>query len=173
METPEHGWTMFAGLAQPKSRGRLRLSGPDARDPILIEPNSLSEPEDMSSALAAVELCREIGNSEAFTPLVKGETAPRSRDRPGMIDFIRKSAVTYWHQSCTAKMGRDSMSVVDSQLKVYGIEGLRVADASIMPRITTGNTMAPCVVIGERAADMIRLRHGLSQAQRSLRDERV
>jgi len=165
VQTPEHGWTMFAGLAQPKSRGRLRLSGPDARDPILIEPNSLSEPEDLEAALAAVELCREAGNSDAFATLVRGEAAPRSRDRSGMIDFIRKSAVTYWHQSCTAKMGRDSMSVVDSQLKVYGIEGLRLADASIMPRITTGNTMAPCVVIGERAAEMIRLQHGLSNAQ--------
>ncbi|MGV6876424.1 GMC family oxidoreductase [Pseudochelatococcus sp. B33] len=165
LETPEHGWTMFAGLAQPKSRGRLRLSGPDAHHPILIEPNSLSEPEDMAAALVAVELCREVGNSEAFTPLVKSETAPRARDRAGMIDFIRKSAVTYWHQSCTAKMGRDSMSVVDNQLKVYGIEGLRIADASILPRITVGNLMAPCVVIGERAADMIRLQHGLSHAQ--------
>lgn len=164
LETPEHGWTMFAGLAQPKSRGRLRLSGPDARDPMLIEPNSLSEPEDLTAALAAVELCREAGNSEAFAPLVKTETAPGSRNKSGMIDFIRKSAVTYWHQSCTAKMGRDSMSVVDNQLKVYGIEGLRLADASIMPRITTGNTMAPCVVIGERAADMIRHQHGLSDA---------
>lgn len=167
VETPEHGWTMFAGLAQPKSRGRLRLSGPAADDPILIEPNSLSEPEDMAAALAAVELCREVGNSEAFTPLIKGETAPRMRDRAGMIDFIRRSAVTYWHQSCTAKMGRDWMSVVDNRLKVYGMEGLRIADASIMPRITVGNTMAPCVVIGERAADMIRLQHGLSPARNS------
>ncbi|RTE89979.1 MULTISPECIES: GMC family oxidoreductase [Bradyrhizobium] len=163
--TPEHGWTMFTGLAQPKSRGWLRLSGPDHSDRILIEPNSLSEPEDLAAALAAVELCREVGNSEAFAPLVSGEAAPGRRDRPGLIDFIRKSAVTYWHQSCTAKMGRDSMSVVDSRLKVYGIEGLRVADASIMPRITTGNTMAPCVVIGERAADLIRAQHGLSHAQ--------
>jgi choline dehydrogenase len=162
--TPEHGWTMFAGLAQPKSRGRLRLSGPEHDDPILIEPNSLSEPEDVAAALAAVELCREIGNNEAFVQLVQGETAPGQRDRRGLIDFIRKSAVTYWHQSCTAKMGGDSMSVVDCKLKVYGIAGLRIADASIMPRITTGNTMAPCVVIGERAADMIRAEHGLSQA---------
>lgn len=160
--TPDHGWTMFAGLAQPKSRGRLRLSGPKARDPILIEPNALSEPEDLAAALTAVELCREVGNSTAFTPLVRGEVAPGPRDRSGMIDFIRKSAVTYWHQSCTAKMGRDSMSVVDNELRVYGVEGLRIADASIMPRIPVGNTMAPCVVIGERAADLIRAAHGLS-----------
>lgn len=161
LETPEHGWTMFAGLAQPKSRGRLRLSGAGVNDAILIDPNSLSEPEDVATAIAAVELCRELGNGAAFTPLVSRETAPGPQDRKGLIDFIRRSAVTYWHQSCTAKMGRDSMSVVDHQLKVYGIKGLRIADASIMPRITTGNTMAPCVVIGERAADLIRAQHQL------------
>lgn len=72
---------------------------------------------------------------------------------------MRNGAVTYWHQSCTAKMGRDVMSVVDANLRVYGIDNLRVADASIMPRITTGNTMAPCVVIGERAAEIIRAAH--------------
>ncbi|KRS16808.1 GMC family oxidoreductase [Roseovarius indicus] len=164
IETPEHGWTMFAGLAQPKSRGRLRLSGPNAGDPILIEPNSLSEPEDVATAFAAVEMCREIGNHQAFAPLVRQEVAPGSRDRREMADFLRNSAVTYWHQSCTAKMGRDEMSVVDHELRVYGIERLRIADASIMPRITVGNTMAPCVVIGERAADMIGRRHGLAQA---------
>jgi choline dehydrogenase len=167
LDTPEHGWTMFTGLAQPKSRGRVRLSGPNPTDQVLIEPNSLSEPEDLEAAIAAVELCRELGNSDAFSELVNGETAPKSRDRRGLIDFIRKSAVTYWHQSGTAKMGRDSMSVVDAELKVYGVEGLRIADASIMPRITTGNTMAPCVVIGERAADLIQSQHGLSQAYRT------
>jgi choline dehydrogenase len=78
-----------------------------------------------------------------------------------MEQFMRNSAVSYWHQSCTAKMGRDAMSVVDHQLRVYGIEKLRIADASIMPRITVGNTMAPCVVIGERAADLILAAHGV------------
>ena len=85
--------------------GAGRLSGSDATDPILIEPNSLSEPEGVAAALAAVELCRVLGNSESFAPPVKGETAPGARDRSGMINFIRRSAVTYWHQSCTAKMG--------------------------------------------------------------------
>jgi choline dehydrogenase len=75
-----------------------------------------------------------------------------SRD---LEDFVRDAASSYWHQSGTAKMGRDSDSVVDASLRVYGIENLRVADASIMPRITTGNTMAPSVIIGERAAEMI------------------
>ncbi|TLX58936.1 GMC family oxidoreductase [Stutzerimonas nosocomialis] len=158
---PEHGWTMFAGLARPRSRGRLRLSGAGPLDRMLIESNALSEPEDMAAALSTVELCRELGNHPAFGRLVKREVVPGQRDRRAMEQFVRDSAVTYWHQSCTAKMGRDADSVVDHQLRVYGIDNLRIADASIMPRITIGNTMAPCVVIGERAADMIRADHGL------------
>jgi choline dehydrogenase len=159
---PQHGWTMFAGLAQPKSRGHVRLSGPDPHDAMLIVPNSLSEPEDMAAALASVELCRELGNHRTFGGLVRREVVPQRRDRRDMEQFIRNSAMTYWHQSGTAKMGRDAMSVVDHQLRVSGFDNLRIADASIMPRITTGNTMAPCVVIGERAADMIRAANGLA-----------
>jgi len=72
-----------------------------------------------------------------------------------MKNFIRDGAVTYWHESCTAKMGTDAMSVVDGQLRVHGIEGLRIADASIMPLLISGNTNAPCMMIGERAAQFI------------------
>ena len=75
--------------------------------------------------------------------------------------FIRDAAVTYWHQTCTAKLGRAAMSVVDAELKVYGIEKLRIADGSIMPRVTTGNTMAPCVIIGERAVEILKATHKL------------
>lgn len=156
---PRHGWTMFAGLAQPKSRGELLLSGPDAGDAMLIRANTLSDPDDMKAALAGVELSRALGNAGAFRRLVKGESMPGKLGREAMQAWLRNAAVTYWHQSCTAKMGRDAMSVVDAGLQVYGIENLRVADASIMPRITTGNTMAPCVVIGERAADLIKARY--------------
>ncbi len=73
--------------------------------------------------------------------------------------FIRNGAISYWHQSGTAAMGRDAMSVVDGELRVFGLKNLRVADASIMPRVTTGNTMAPCVVIGERAAEILTVAH--------------
>ncbi|WP_286790589.1 MULTISPECIES: GMC family oxidoreductase [unclassified Pseudomonas] len=160
VQPPQHGWTMFAGLARPVSRGRVRLSGAGPQDAPLIEPESLSAPEDMAAALASIDLCRAIGNSEAFNGLVKREVVPGPKERRAMEQFIRNAAVTYWHQSCTAKMGRDAMSVVDCQLRVYSIEKLRIADASIMPRITVGNTMAPCVVIGERAADMVLAAHG-------------
>jgi choline dehydrogenase len=75
--------------------------------------------------------------------------------------FIREGLVTVWHQTCTAKMGRDPMSVVDGNLKVYGVNGLRVADGSILPRVTTGNTEAPCVIIGERAAEILRTEYSI------------
>jgi choline dehydrogenase len=159
MGVPEHGWTMFAGLSHPKSRGSVHLSGPDPLDAVRIEANTLSHPDDIELALTSIDLCRELGAHRAFAELVTREVMPGKRDDQSMRDFARNAAVTYWHQSCTAKMGRDAMSVVDGQLKVYGIEKLRIADASIMPNITSGNTMAPCVVIGERAADMIRVAH--------------
>ncbi len=158
---PEHGWTMFAGLAQPKSRGRLRLRDTDPSTQLEIDANMMSDPLDVQAAANCVALCRELGNSEAFRPFVKREVMPGNLQGGAMSAYIRDAAVTYWHQTCTAKMGRDAMSVVDASLKVYGIEGLRIADGSIMPRITTGNTQAPCAVIGERAAEMIRVMYHL------------
>jgi choline dehydrogenase len=157
---PANGWTMFAGLSHPKSRGLVRLSGPGASDRMLIEANTLSHPDDLTTALATIELAREIGNHNAFHGLVKGEALPGKLDRQAMETYARNAAITFWHQAGTAKMGRDALSVVDGRLKVYGIERLRIADASIMPELTSGNTMAPCVVIGERAAEMIGAAHG-------------
>jgi choline dehydrogenase len=158
---PAHGWTMFAGLAHPKSRGELQLSGPNAQDAMVIRANTLADPDDMRAAIASVQMCRELGNASAFARLVKGESMPGKLGREEMEAYIRNGAVTYWHQSCTAKMGRDAMSAVNGNLEVYGVGNLRIADASIMPHITTGNTMAPCVVIGERAAEVIKAKHGI------------
>ncbi|MEH2207144.1 MAG: GMC family oxidoreductase [Nostoc sp.] len=162
---PAHGWTMFAGLSHPKSRGTVRLSGPDVNDPVLIDANTLSHPDDLKAAFTNIELCRDLGNSTVFEKLVKREALPGKLGRSEMENFARNAAVTYWHQSCTAKMGQDSMSVVDGNLKVYGINKLRVADASIMPEITSGNTMAPCVVIGERAADILKKAYRMTSCQ--------
>ncbi|SDA24837.1 GMC family oxidoreductase [Sphingomonas sp. NFR15] len=156
---PEHGWTMFAGLAQPHSRGRLRLRSDDPAAALRIDANMMSDPADMTAALACIELCRALGNAEAFRPLVRGEAMPGTLRGEALKDYVRESAVTYWHQTCTAKMGRDSMSVVDGELRVYGIDGLRIADGSIMPRVTTGNTQAPCAIIGEQAAASLRATH--------------
>ncbi|AQT83106.1 oxidoreductase [Mycolicibacterium litorale] len=158
---PAAGWSLFAGLMRPASRGHLELTGSDPTDPIRIHANMLSEPADVAVAVDAVELCREIGNSAMMSPFARREVMPGDLTGRDLERFVREAASTYWHQTCTAKMGRDEMSVVDGELRVYGIDGLRIADGSVMPRITTGNTMAPCVVIGERAAQLIRDAHGL------------
>jgi choline dehydrogenase len=96
---------------------------------------------------------------------------PGNLERPQLENYIRDTAFSFWHQTSTAKMGHDEMSVVDGDLKVYGVDNLRIADGSIIPRVTTGNTMAPCVIVGERAAEIIRTQHqiattSVSQAER-------
>ncbi|OBA60503.1 oxidoreductase [Mycobacterium sp. 1100029.7] len=156
---PQNGWTLFGSLTHPKSRGRLRLTGPNPDDPIHIEANALSDPHDIKTGIACIETLRDIGNSAELRPFVAREVMPGDLTGDALETYLRDAVTTYWHESGTAKMGRDSMSVVDGRLKVYGAEGLRVADASIMPRITSGNTMAPCVVIGERAAQFIKSEH--------------
>jgi choline dehydrogenase-like flavoprotein len=158
---PEHGWMVFAGLSHPKSRGSVHLSGAEANDPVRIEANTLSHPDDLKAAFLSIDLCRQMACSAPFKDLLKREAMPGNLDARAMEAFVRDAAVTYWHQACTAKMGRDAMSVVDGKLKVYGLERLRVADAPIMPNVTSGNTMAPCVVIGERAAEVIKAQYGI------------
>lgn len=158
---PTSGWSLVGGLAQPKSRGRLQLTGPHPHDPIRVDANMLADPDDLEAAIACVALCREIGNSSPLRPFVSREVMPGNLTCSELHAFVRDAATSYWHACGTAKMGRDPMSVVDGTLKVYGVENLRVADASVMPRITTGNTMAPCVIIGERAAEVIKSDHEL------------
>ena len=162
---PAASWTLFGGVVRPKSRGQIRLTGPNPDDPVQIEANTLSHPDDLKAAIACVELCREIGNSTPLRPFTKREVMPGNLRGAALEDFVRDATATYFHQTCTAKMGRDSMSVVDAQLKVYGIDNLRIADGSIMPRVTTGNTMAPCVIIGERAGEILRTVHKLSAVE--------
>jgi len=168
---PAASWTLYGGVVRPKSRGQIRLTGPSPNDPIEIEANTLSHPDDLKAAVACVELCREIGNSAPLRAYSKREVMPGNLTGAELEDFIRDAAGPYYHQTCTAKMGRDSMSVVDAQLKVYGIKNLRIADGSIMPRVTTGNTMAPCIIVGERAAEALRNEHRLetSSVARSAR----
>jgi choline dehydrogenase len=158
---PATGWMMLPAVIRTKSRGRVHLTGPGPLDPVDIESNLLSDPDDLKALVAVVELCREIGNSAALRPFLKQEVVPGNVKGSALENYLRNTAVSWWHQTCTAKMGRDSLSVVDTNLKVYGIENLRIADGSIMPRVTTGNTMAPCVVIGERAAQAIRAAYKL------------
>ncbi|MET1027890.1 MAG: GMC family oxidoreductase N-terminal domain-containing protein [Dongiaceae bacterium] len=154
-------WRVVTAIVGPRSRGYLRLTGREALDPIEIHSNTFGDPADLTAALAAIEICREIGSAEALRPYRGREIMPAAATGEARAELIRDTTMTIWHQSCTAKMGRDDMSVVDGALRVYGVEGLRIADASIMPRITAGNTMAPCIAIGERAADLVRAAHGV------------
>jgi choline dehydrogenase len=158
---PAASWTMLPGIVRPRSKGRLRITGPNPSDPIEIMANTFSDPADMKALIRSVELCREIGNSAAMSPFVKREVFPGNLAGHQLESFVRGTASTYYHPTCTTKMGRDEMSVVDSLLRVYGIDNLRVADGSIMPRVTTGNTMAPCVVIGEKVAEFLKEKHVL------------
>lgn len=161
LKAPQNAWSMVPGIVRPVSRGRVRLAGARLDDKVEVETNYLSAPQDMKAMLAAVALCQALAVSAPLAPFLKPETTLNRMTHSELEAFVRNSATTYWHESCTAKMGRDGMSVVDGHLKVYGIENLRIADASVMPRVTTGNTMAPCVVIGERAAEILRSKHSL------------
>lgn len=158
---PASGWLMLPAVIRTKSRGRVRLTGSGPLDPADIESNLLSDPDDLKALVAVVELYREIGHSAALRPFLKRGVVPGNIKGPALANYLRGTAISWWHQSGTAKMGRDALSVVDATLKVYGIENLRIADGSIMPRVTTGNTMAPCVIIGERAAKALRAAHKL------------
>ena len=158
---PAASWSMTPGVVRPRSRGHLRITGPNPSDPIEIVANTFSDPADMKALIRAVGLCHEIGNSAVMSPFVKREVMPGNLAGDALQSFVRDAVSTYWHQTCTAKMGRDEMSVVDSRLQVYGIDNLRVADGSIMPRVTTGNTMAPCVIIGEKVAEFLKREHAL------------
>jgi choline dehydrogenase len=152
---PAATWSLAVGM-RPASRGAIHLTGPNPTDPVRIDANYLGAPEDLRDLVAGLSTAREIGNSAALRPFTGREIAPGSLSGPKLERFFRDGLHTFWHQSGTAKMGRGAMAVVDSRLKVYGVEGLRVADASVLPRVTTGNIMAPCVVIGERAAELLR-----------------
>jgi choline dehydrogenase len=144
------------GLMRSRSRGYLRLLGTEPGSPIEIQPNFLSEPEDVSDLVDAVSVVMELGTSRAYADWFAGFAAPERRlNRTEIVGFIRIACSTFFHTCGTAKMGNDDLSVVDERLMVRGVEGLRIADASVIPIIPTCNTHAPVTVIGERAADFI------------------
>lgn len=152
---PPGSWTIAPGIVRPKSRGEVRLTGPNPGDAVTIDGGFLREEADLIALTRCIELCREIGNSAPMAEFVKREVMPGPLTGEDLANFARNAAGTYFHESCTCKMGRDEMSVVDGSLSVQGIEGLSIADASVMPRVSTGNTMAPTVIIGERMADLL------------------
>ncbi len=157
MEGPENGFSLMAGMIRPESRGSIRLTGPELDDELAIDPQILSAPADVASLEAAVTLCRRMGAAPALQEWGARELypGPEVASQEDLRDWIRRSAITYHHQVGTCKMGIDDQAVVDPRLRVHGIEGLRVADASVMPVVTSGNTNAPSVLIGERVAEFV------------------
>jgi choline dehydrogenase len=157
---PGSGYTLHACFLRPKSRGHLALASTDPRAKIRIHANYLGDVEgfDLKVMVEAVRISREILAQAAFTPHRKHELMPGEavQDEAGIVDFIRRKAETIYHPVGTCRMGEDSSAVVDSELRVRGVEGLRVVDASVMPSLIGGNTNAPTVMIAERAYELIR-----------------
>ena len=156
---PGDGYTLHACFLRPKSRGRIALATANPADKVRIEANYLSDAEgfDLKMMLECAKVSREIFAQAAFAPYRGAEIFPGEnvRDEAGLIDFIRRKAETVYHPIGTCRMGSDVRSVVDPMLRVRGVEGLRVIDASVMPTLIGGNTNAPTVMIAERAADLI------------------
>jgi choline dehydrogenase len=157
MEGPSNGFSMLGGLVRPVSRGTLRLTSSDPHAELALDPRALSSSADVDAVEAAVNLCREMGSSAALADWGPRELypGPEVRTSAELRDYIRKTAITYHHQVGTCKMGTDEEAVVDPQLRVYGVDGLRVADASVMPTVTSGNTNAASLMIGERVAALV------------------
>ena len=153
-----HGFTVGVILLRPDSRGSITLKSSDPRVYPSIRPNYLSADSDIAAFLAGVRFARKLAAAPAFDPYRGNEVWPGidKQNDEDLTKFIREKVETLYHPVGTCKMGSDSMAVVDDQLRVRGVGGLRVADASIMPTIIGGHTNAPAIMIGEKAADLVR-----------------
>ena len=150
---------MTATLCQlrPESRGSIKIKSADPTDYPAIRPNYLADPIDQQTAIDSIKYARQIFSADALSEFRAEETIPSQevQSDEDILEYCRNAGITIYHPVGTCKMGNDPMSVVDRQLKVHGVSGLRVVDASVMPRLVSGNTNAPTIMIAEKAADMI------------------
>jgi choline dehydrogenase len=154
----------FGSVSLRPAKGNASRT-PDPQAAPIIRMNFLQSPADVQKSVEAIKLTRQLFQNIAFDEFRGAEIAPGAdvTSDEALVDYIRDTGGTVWHPVGTCKMGTDPMAVVDPELRVHGIEGLRVVDASIMPTITTGNTNAPTIAIAEKAADLIKAAHYLQQ----------
>ena len=154
---PFPGITSSVCQLRPHSRGHIHIHTPRAEDHPKIVPNYLADPADQLCAVRAVKFARNMTRTKALSPFIVREHVPEGSPETDeqLLDAARRISQTIYHPTSTCRMGHDPMAVVDDRLRVHGVNNLRVADASIMPAITSGNTNAPAIMIGEKASDMI------------------
>jgi choline dehydrogenase len=152
------GFASTPCLNHPESRGSVSLRSASPNDSPVIRLNYLQSESDVQKLVAGIKIIRQLFNSNAFDEFRGEEVAPGAdvTSDEALQAYVREVCDTIHHPVGTCKMGTDPMAVVDPELRVYGVDGLRVVDASIMPTITTGNTNAPTIMIGEKAADLIK-----------------
>lgn len=155
---PFSAFTASVCQLRPESRGEIRLKDSDARSHPAIHPNYLATETDRRTIVDGVRIARRIAGHDPLKGKIACEFRPgdEAESDEDLLDWIRSSATTIYHPTGTCRMGDDPMAVVDARLRVHGIDGLRIADCSIMPEIVSGNTNAPAMMIGEKASDMIR-----------------
>jgi len=153
----ESGLTCYAHPMRPESKGHIHIVSSDPGRQPAINFNFFSSPIDAELTACAIRIARSVMNAPALAHLQVKEIAPGADAKTDdeILDWVRRAGETTYHPVGTCKMGADALAVVDARLRVHGIEGLRVADASIMPTLTSGNTNAPSIMIGEKAADMV------------------
>jgi choline dehydrogenase len=154
MPGPANGYTILFAALRPHSRGSVRLASPDPTTAPLIDPNLFGDDRDLVTMLTALAMARELGASPALAEWRDQEALPGSdvHDERELRDYLRHDTGPYWHPVGTCRIGTDPAAVVDPQLRAHGIDGLRVADASVMPSVPGANTNATVLAIAERAA---------------------
>jgi choline dehydrogenase len=151
------GYSIMFSAVTPRSRGSVRLASADPEAVPLVDPNYLGDDRDVETMTAGLRLARQIGCAEALAPW-RGEEAPAVSDPDApaaVLAYLRGSLMPYFHYAGTCRIGIDDMAVVDPELRVRGLDGLRVADASVMPSVVSANTNATVCAIAERAAALI------------------
>ncbi len=159
------GFTGVVCLTRPQNIGSVSLRSPDPKDAPIIQMNYLQSQADVQKLVAGVKLLRQLFHSSAFDEFRGQEVAPGAdvQSDEALVAYIREVCGTAYHPVGTCKMGTDPTAVVDPELRVHGVEGLRVVDASIMPTLISGHTNGPTIMIGEKAADLIKAAGGVSQ----------